>query len=154
MGGIAEDEIRGRKEVAERSIRALRNAAAYGVIPGGGAALLRCRDWLLNEAVAQNELESRAARLIMAEAAEAPMRQLLSNAGYEPSEVLARLQHCGDEAGFDVTRGVIVSLEAAGILDVAQVQVEALQRAVSSAALALTIDVLVLHREPETMTDP
>jgi len=154
VGGIAEDEIRGRKELAERSIRALRSAAANGVIPGGGAALRRCRDWLLKEAEAQNDLESRAARLIMAEAAEAPMRQLLKNAGYDPSEVLARLQHCGDEAGFDVIRGGIVDLAAAGILDVAQVQVEALQRAVSSAALALTIDVLVLHREPETMTDP
>ena len=48
----------------------------------------------------------------------------------------------------------IVDVAAAGIVDVAQVQVEALQRAVSSAALALTIDVLVLHREPETMTEP
>ena len=51
-------------------------------------------------------------------------------------------------------RDEIVDMAAAGILDVAQVQVESLQRAVSSAALALTIDVLVLHREPETMTDP
>ena len=87
-------------------------------------------------------------------AVEAPIRQLLENAGYDPSEVLAQLANCGTAAGFDVMRDEIVDVATAGILDVAQVQVEALQRAVSSAALALTIDVLVLHREPETMTDP
>jgi len=154
VGGIAEDEIRQRKEAAERTVRALRSAGADGVIPGGGMALLGCRDWLLQEADAQTDLESRAARLIMAKAAEAPIRQLLSNAGYDPSEVMARLRSAGEGSGFDVIRGDIVDLAAAGILDVAQVQVEALQRAVTSAALALTIDVLVLHREPETMTDP
>ncbi len=154
VGGIAEDEIRQRKEIAERTVRAMRRAAELGAIPGGGVALLRCRDWLLKEAQAQDDLESRAARLIMAAAAQAPIRQLLANAGYDPSEVLAQLALKGGGAGFDIMRDAIVDVAEAGILDVAQVQVEALQRAVSSAALALTIDVLVLHREPETMTDP
>ncbi|MDE2777265.1 MAG: hypothetical protein OXI77_15150 [Chloroflexota bacterium] len=154
VGGIAEDEIRQRKETAERTVRALRRATQLGVIPGGGIALLHCRDDLLKEAEAQPEMESRAARLIMAAAVEAPIRQLLTNAGYDPGEVLAQIALDGGAAGFDVMRDEIVDVAAAGILDVAQVQVEALQRAVSSAALALTIDVLVLHREPETMTDP
>lgn len=154
VGGIAEDEIRGRKELAERAIRALRRATAGGVIAGGGVALLRCREGLLAEADGQTDIESRAARLIMAGAAAAPIRQLLANAGYDPSEVLARLGQEGGDAGFDVMADAIVDVAEAGVLDVAQVQLEALQRAVSSAALALTIDVLVLHREPETMTDP
>ncbi len=154
VGGIAQDEIRQRKELAERTIRALRSASADGVIRGGGVALLSCRDWLLAEAREQRELESRAARLILAAAVEAPIRQLLENAGYDPSEVLARLQQCEGVRGFDVRRGEIVDVAEAGILDVAHVQIEALERAVSSAALALTIDVLVLHREPETMTEP
>ena len=154
VGGIAEEEIRQRKELAERTIRALRSATADGVIPGGGIALLRCREQLLAETGVEGELERRAARQILAKAADAPIRQLLANAGHDPSEVLARLSQCGAEFGFDVMTGAIVDVAAAGILDVAQVQVEALQRAVSSAALALTIDVLVLHREPETMTEP
>lgn len=154
VGGIAEDEIRQRKELAERTLRALRRGAELGVLPGGGIALLRCRDRLLREAEAQAELESRAAQLIMAKAVEAPIRQLLENAGYDPSEALARRALNGGAAGYDLMRDEIVDLAEADILDVAQVQVEALQRAVSSAALALTIDALVLHREPETMTDP
>ena len=154
VGGIAKDEIRERKELAERTIRALRGAASGGVIAGGGAALLRCKDWLLDDLDSQDELESRAARLILAEAVEAPIRQLLANAGYDPSEVLAQLSACADGCGFDVMKGEILDMAEARIVDVAQVQVEALQRAVSSAALALTIEVLVLHREPETMTEP
>ena len=154
VGGIAQDEIRQRKDLAERTIRALRSAIAGGVIPGGGVALLGCRDWLLREQTACDELEARAARQILAKAMEAPARQLLRNAGYDPSEILAQLTDRDDGTGFDVMRGRLVDMAAAGILDVAQVQVEALQRAVMSAALALTIDVLVLHREPETMTEP
>ncbi len=154
VGGVAEDEIRQRKEIAERTVRALRNAIADGAIAGGGVALLGCRDWLLKEAAEAEELESRAARRILAAAAEAPIRQLLVNAGQDPSEVLARLAHCEAADGFDVMQGALVDVAAAGIFDVARVQAEALQRAISSAALALTIDVLVLHREPETMTEP
>ena len=154
VGGIAEDEIRQRKELAERTIRALRNAIAGGVIAGGGVALWRCRDWLLAEADEAECLEERAARLILADAVEAPIRQLLQNAGYDPSDILAQLAHEGSGKGFDVMKGAVVDVEEAGIVDVAQVPVEALQRAVSSAALALTIDVLVLHSEPETMTEP
>ncbi|MCY4465695.1 MAG: hypothetical protein OXE46_09180 [Chloroflexi bacterium] len=154
VGGIAEDEIRQRKDLAERSIRALRSAIAGGVIPGGGVALLDCRDWLLQEQPAHDELEARAAQQILAKAMEAPARQLLRNAGYDPSEILAQLPDCDKGTGFDVMRGRFVDMAATGIVDVAQVQVEAMQRAVMSAALALTIDVLVLHREPETMTEP
>ena len=158
IGGIADDDIKQRKALAERTVRALRRAIAEGVIPGGGMALLRCQPPLRAAAAQATELETRAAQLILAKATEAPIRALLENGGYEPSEVLARLQNdaadCDSELGFDLLKGAVVPLTEAGILDVAQVQIEALQRAVSSAALALTIDVLVLHRNPETMTEP
>ena len=154
VGGVAEDEIRQRKDSAEATIRALRSAYAGGVIPGGGLSMLRCRDWLLAQRETGDSPEARAARHIAAAALAAPMRQLLANAGCEPSEILAQLRHRADGVGFDVMRGEFVNARAAGIEDVAQIQVEALQRAVMSASLALTIDVLVLHREPETMTEP
>ncbi len=154
VGGIAKDEIRQRKELAERAIRALRGAASGGVIPGGGVALAACRDWLLTQAERHDDLEGHAACLILARAAIAPMRLLLANAGYDPSEILAQMTPGESNGGFDVMKEAFVDVAAAGIVDVAQVQVEALRRAVSSAALALTIDVLVLHRDPETMTEP
>ena len=154
VGGIADDEIKQRKEQAERTVRALRQALAHGVIPGGGLSLWNCGRGLRDAASEQESLEARAARQILATALAAPMRCLLENAGYEASELLAQLPEYPCGFGFDVMRGEFVDMAAAGIFDVAQVQAEALRRAVSSAALALTIDVLVLHRDPETMTEP
>ena len=154
VGGIADEEIKGRKDVAERTVRALRHALALGVIPGGGVSLLNCGRGLLDASEEQESLEARAARQIMAAALEAPIRCLLENGGYDASEILAQLNTYESGFGFDVIKGVFVDMAQAGVFDVAQVQVEALRRAVTSAALALTIDVLVLHREPETMTEP
>ena len=154
VGGIADDEIKGRKELAERTVRALRLALAQGVIPGGGLSLLNCGRGLLEGASEQESPEARAARQIMAAALEAPIRCLLENGGYDASEILARLGSCDGRFGFDLMKGRFVDMAEAGVFDVAGVQVEALQRAVTSAALALTIDVLVLHRDPETMTEP
>ena len=153
-GGITDDDIKQRKELAERTVRALRSALAGGVIPGGGTALLGCQQELRHQAAQQDELEARAAGLILARAVEAPIRTLLANAGEEPSAILAQLQYGQAGHGFDVMKGEIVPMAEAGILDVAHVQKEALRRAVSSAALALTVDVLVLHRNPETMVEP
>lgn len=154
VGGIADGEIKQRKELAERAIRALRLALAGGVIPGGGISLLNCGRGLLDAAGDQESLEARAARQILAAALEAPIRSLLENGGYAAGEILAQLDSYDNGCGFDVMRGEFVDMAAAGIFDVAQVQVEALRRAVTSAALALTIDALVLHRDPETMTEP
>ncbi len=154
VGGIADDEIKQRKEVAERTIRALRLALAGGVIPGGGVSLLNCGRGLLAADCERARPEARAARQIMASALQAPIRALLENAGYDASELLAQLGTYEAGCGFDVMKGAFVDMTEAGVFDVAQVQVEALRRAVTSAALALTIDVLVLHRNPETMTEP
>ena len=119
------------------------------------ASLLRCRDRLLADAKGQSGY--RRPRL------PAEHGSALSSADTSvPGECrvyhaarsrLARSTNHGGH-GYDLIRNEIVDVAEAGILDVARVQIEALQRAVSSAALALTIDVLVLHREPETMTDP
>ncbi len=154
VGGITDNDIKQRKALAERTVRALRGALAHGVIPGGGTALLSCQQELRHQAAQQDELEARAASLILAKAMEAPIRTLLANAGAEPSEILAQLPYYEPGYGFDVMKGEIVPMAEAGILDVAHVQKEALQRAVASAALALTVDVLVLHRNPETMVEP
>ena len=129
VGGIADDEIKQRKELAERTIRALRLALAQGVIPGGGLSLLNCGRALRDEANSKTTDETNktnetdAARQIMAAALEAPMRVILQNAGYDPGEILAQLQHLDRGHGLDVMKGEIVDLAEAGIYDVAQVQV-------------------------------
>lgn len=154
VGGITESDIKLRKAVAERSVRALRGALAEGVIPGGGMALLGCQPALEARLKNSQTAEERAAYHMLIKAMEAPVRTLLTNAGYEPSPILAKLAWAGSGHGFDILKGCVVNLDEAGILDVANVQKEAVHSAIASAALALTVDVMVQHRNPETSTEP
>lgn len=154
IGGVNDDDINMRKTLGERTVRALRNAVEGGVILGGGTALLSCQQMLRNEALQYHEFEAQAAYNILSKAVEAPIRALLANAGCDPSEILAQLQDYNSSHGYNLTTHKIANLADDGILDVAQVQLEALQRAISGAAQALTIDVMVLHRNPETRVDP
>lgn len=150
IGGATELEINERQEVAERTAAAMRGAMMEGVMPGGGVALLACRPALQQRLDQAADTDERAAYQILLAALAVPLRTLVSNAGYDPSEVMAQINLAGPGYGFDVVAGRVVEMRQAGICDAAVVQKTAVYNAISSAALALTIDVLV-HRngQPE-----
>ncbi|MCL4302391.1 MAG: chaperonin GroEL [Anaerolineae bacterium] len=150
IGGATELEINERREVAERTAAAMRGAMMEGVMPGGGVALLACRPALQQRLDQAADTDERAAYQILLAALAVPLRTLVSNAGYDPSEVMAQINLAGPGYGFDVVAGRVVEMRQAGICDAAVVQKTAVYNAISSAALALTIDVLV-HRngQPE-----
>lgn len=145
IGGVNEREIEARKELAERTAAAVRGALQEGVVPGGGVALLACRPALLRAAASAADPDARAAYRILAQAVAEPIRAIVANAGYDPSDVLAEVRLAGPGHGFDVLAGRVVEMSAAGIQDPASVQKAAAYAGLTSAALALTIDVLV-HR--------
>lgn len=140
LGGETESDSIFRREQAERTALALRGALRDGVGPGGGAAYLDCRPLL--SAQTSNEAE-RVAFRILAQALEAPARTIIGNAGFEPSECLARVQSAGPGYGFDVRTGEVVNMCAAGIVDTISVLQAALRTAVTTASLALSAEVLV-----------
>jgi chaperonin GroEL len=149
VGGLHELEVNARKEVAERTATVLRSALREGVVPGGGAALLACRDLFRQERAAGPD--ERAAYRILETALAAPLRQIVENAGYDVSHVMAELENAEPGWGFDVERGTAIDLLQAGIMDAVAVQRAAVANAISTAALALTVDVLVHHKRPETV---
>lgn len=162
VGGVTEMEITVRKELAEHTAAALRGVVRGGMLPGGGAALLACRlamQRLLNDATDEDE---RAAYRILSRALEEPLRTIVANAGYDAADVMADIRQVGANGsanpsafyGFDVTSGQVVDMVKAGILDVASVQKAAVYSAIASAALGLTIDVLVHHKKPELDLTP
>ena len=154
VGGITKSELELRKDVAERTVRALRGALTDGVVPGGGVALYNCKSALEKQLKKSDALEERAAYQILLKAVETPLRTLLTNAGYEASEVIAKIQRTKPGHGFDTVQGKLVDMAEAGIYDVASVQREAAHSAIASAALALTVDVMVQRRKPEESTTP
>jgi chaperonin GroEL len=154
VGGVSEVAIKARTELAERAAEALRSAITKGVLPGGGAALLACRSTLQELADRAKEPDERTAYRILSRALEEPTRTILHNAGYRPSEYMGKINQVEPGFGFDVRSGKIVDMTSAGIIDSAGVLTHAVHAAVSGAALALTIVVLVHHRRPEMSLNP
>lgn len=150
VGGVTEREMEARKELAERTAVAVRGALQEGIVPGGGVALQDCQPALLraaNEAIDPDEC---AAYRILAQAMTEPIRTIVANAGHTPSNVLAAVRLAGAGYGYDVLSGQVVEMMSAGIQDPASVQKAAAYTGLSSAALALTIDVLVHRTEQPT----
>lgn len=159
VGGFTETEINARKSQAERTVLALRSAILEGVVPGGGIALLNCRDALekrLLAAQAQSNLDAdeRAAYRILIDALAAPARAIYQNAGYDPSEILAQLTHQPPDMGFDVVANRMVRMRDAGILDSALVLKASVKNAIGTASLALTVDSLVHLAAPVIVSKP
>lgn len=154
VGGASEPETAARKAVASRTADALRGVLMEGVVPGGGAALLACRPTLrrlLDESV---DVDERAALGILIRAVEEPCRTILANAGVDAGAALARIELAGPGQGFDVLSGRVVDMAEAGILDGLAVARTATETAIGSAALALTVDVLVHPRRPDMTPIP
>jgi chaperonin GroEL len=148
VGGATELEINARKEQAQRASDALRGAITDGVVPGGGVSLLACRAALKERLDQSTDPDERAAYRILIRALGEPIRTILTNAGYDASEVMAEIKRGDAGYGFDVRSGQIVDMAKAGIFDAASVQKAAVHSAVASAALALTIDVLIHRKAP------
>lgn len=153
-GGLTEHDINARKELTERTAQVIRKTLMSGMLPGGGVALLACRPALDRLAATATDLDEQMAYRIISRALEEPLCNILVNGGYTPGPILYDLLTAGPGYGFDLRSGQIVNMIEAGIIDSAEVMKTAVHGAIASAALALTVDVLVHHRKPETVYDP
>ena len=154
IGGTTESEIKRGTAIAERTAQAMRGALADGVVPGGGAALLACRPALEQAQAAAEDPDERAAYRILARAVEAPMRAIIRNAGFDEYATTSLVRAAGQGCGLDVETGRVVDMAAAGIYDPANVVKSAAYAAISGAALALTVDVVVHRRRPPLAEPP
>ena len=154
VGGISDIDIKVRKELTERTLAAVRVTIGKGIVPGGGVALLACRTRLRELAAQADDLDEATVYRILIRALEEPTRTMLWNAGYDPSRWMATIDQAGPGYGLDVQSGQIVLMSEAGIIDSAGVLQEALHSAVASAALALTVDVLIHTKLPELSFEP
>jgi chaperonin GroEL len=113
-----------------------------GVLPGGGIALLRARAKVNQELHGANADQDAGVRIVM-RALEEPLRQIVANAGEEPSVVLARVLEGKGNYGYNALTGEYGDLVQMGILDPCKVTRSALQNAASIAGLILTTDCMI-----------
>ena len=130
-------------------MHATRAAVEEGIVPGGGAALLRCLPAL--EKLKVHDDEAIGVNIVK-RALEEPTRQIAQNAGHEGAVVVGRIRESKDENfGFNAESGEFTDLVKAGVIDPAKVTRLALQNAASIAALMLTTEALVAEIKEEGM---
>ena len=129
-----------KKARVEDALHATRAAVEEGIIPGGGVALLRTAPAL--DKVKVDEEEAVGVD-IMRRALDAPLRQICSNAGVEPSIVAQAVRDGKDDFGYDARSGEYVNMFKAGIIDPTKVARVAVQNATSIAGMILTTEAAV-----------
>jgi len=141
VGAATEIELKEKKARVEDALHATRAAIEEGVIPGGGATLLRVAS-AVDALGLEGDLHTGAE--ILKRALQEPLRQLVANAGLEGSVVV---EHLSREKranwGFDVMSESYVDLVKAGIIDPAKVTRSALENAASVAGMILSTEALV-----------
>jgi chaperonin GroEL len=152
VGAATETEMKERKTRTEDALHATHAAVEEGVLPGGGIALLRARGRVQPELHGANADQDAGVRIVM-RALEEPLRQIVANAGEEPSVVLARVLDGKDNYGYNALTGEYGDLVQMGILDPCKVTRSALQNAASIAGLILTTDCMIA-RVPEESRAP
>ena len=136
----------------EDALHATHAAVEEGVLPGGGIALLRARARVPGLRGANPDQDA-GVRIVM-RALEEPLRQIVANAGEEPSVVLARVLEGKDNYGYNALTGEYGDLVQMGILDPCKVTRSALQNAASIAGLILTTDCMIAQAPGEARAPP
>jgi len=141
VGAATEIELKERKARVEDALHATRAAIEEGIIPGGGATLLRAASAV--DALGL-EGDQHTGAEILKRALQEPLRQLVANAGLEGSVVVAHLRReKRTNWGFDVMSESYVDLLKSGIIDPAKVTRSALENAASVAGMILSTEALV-----------
>ena len=141
VGAATEVEMKEKKARVEDALHATRAAVEEGIVPGGGVALLRARASL--SGLKGDNVDQDAGIKIVLRALEQPLREIVANAGDEPSVVVNRVVEGSGNFGFNATTGEYGDLVATGVLDPTKVTRYALQNASSIAGLMLTTDCMV-----------
>ncbi|QXP83930.1 chaperonin GroEL [Methylococcus sp. Mc7] len=141
VGAATEVEMKEKKARVEDALHATRAAVEEGIVPGGGVALIRAQQDL--KTLQGKNHDQTVGIAILRRAIEEPLRQIVANAGEEPSVVLAKVQEGSGTFGYNAGTGEYGDMIEMGILDPTKVTRSALQNAASVAGLMLTTEAMV-----------
>lgn len=141
VGAATEVEMKEKKARVEDALHATRAAVEEGVVAGGGVALIRAKQSIKD--IKGDNPEQDAGIKIVLRAMEEPMRQIVRNAGDEPSVVVDRVANGKGNFGFNAQTGEYGDMIEMGVLDPTKVTRTALQNAASVASLILTTECMI-----------
>lgn len=141
VGAATEVEMKEKKARVEDALHATRAAVEEGVVPGGGVALVRSLQAI--EGLKGDNEDQNVGIALLRRAVEAPLRQIVANAGGEPSVVVDKVKVGEGNYGFNAATGEYGDMIEMGILDPAKVTRSALQAAASIGGLMVTTEAMV-----------
>ncbi len=147
VGAATEVEMKAKKALVEDALHATRAAVEEGVVAGGGVAFLRALD-ALGELKGDNDDQNVGIKILY-RAVEEPLRQIVRNAGGDPSVVLNAVAEAKGDYGYNAATGEYGDMIKMGILDPTKVTRFALQNASSVSGLLLTTEAMVAEAPKE-----
>ena len=141
VGAATEVEMKEKKARVEDALHATRAAVEEGIVPGGGVALIRAK-LAIKDLKGDNDEQNAGIRIVL-RAMEEPLRQIVANAGDEPSVVVNTVAQGEGNFGYNAQTAQYGDLVEMGVLDPTKVTRTALQNAASVASLILTTDCMV-----------
>jgi chaperonin GroEL len=144
VGANSEADMKQKKARVEDALHATRAAVEEGILPGGGVALLRCRE-AVEKARSGARGDEKIGVNIVLSVLDAPLRQIADNCGIDGSVVADEVRRKPINQGYDANAGEYVDMYKAGIIDPAKVVKTALINAASIAGLLLTTEAMVTN---------
>lgn len=141
IGGCSEVEVNEKKDRVNDALNATRAAIAEGIVPGGGAALIRCIP-ILDKLQSANRDQSVGISIVK-KALCTPCATIASNAGFDGTIVVSRLENMGEEYGYDAIKNEYVNMIKTGIIDPTKVVKRALTDASGIASLLTTAEAVI-----------
>ncbi|QQN88931.1 MULTISPECIES: chaperonin GroEL [Acinetobacter] len=152
IGAATEVEMKEKKDRVDDALHATRAAVEEGVVAGGGVALVRAAS-ALDGLTGAND-DQNVGINILRRAIEAPLRQIVANAGDEPSVVINAVKNGEGNFGYNAATGEYGDMLEMGILDPAKVTRSALEHAASVAGLMLTTECMITEIPEEKPAMP
>ena len=148
VGAGTEAEMKQKKARVEDALHATRAAVEEGIVPGGGVALLRCRE-AVEKARSLAKGDEKIGVDIVLHSLDAPIRQIAENGGIDGAVVADEVADKDLNMGYDANKGEYVDMLKAGIIDPVKVVRVALTNAASIAGLMLTTEALVTNLDKD-----
>jgi len=153
VGAATEVEMKEKKARVEDALHATRAAVEEGIVAGGGVALLRAKQAVGDKVKGDNVDQDAGIKLVL-KAVEAPLREIVANAGGEPSVVVNEVLNGKGNYGFNAANDTYGDMLEMGILDPTKVTRTALQNAASVASLLLTTEAMVAEAPKDESAAP
>lgn len=150
VGAATEVEMKEKKDRVDDAVHATQAAVEGGILPGGGVALIRSIPKLEELRNALTDPDEKAGVDVMIKSLSAPLRQIAENAGYEGSVIVQEVaQKKGLYEGWDASNNTYGNMLEKGIVDSTSISIFSLKKAVSTAAMLLTMEVIIAEEETE-----